>query len=80
MPLRQWLTIHLKKVFMEKKEKKRKAINVLTTFFISHKSGVKTSLKLIVNHCPKRTCQHDPKKKQKKSLVKNKLECEKSKQ
>ena len=56
MPLKQWLTIHLKKVFMEKKEKKRKAINVLTTFFISHKSGVKTSLKLIVNHCPKRTC------------------------
>ena len=63
----------------KRKEKKRKAINVLTTFFISHKSGVKTSLKLIVNHCPKRTCQHDPKKK-KKSLVKNKLECEKSKQ
>ena len=40
---------------MEKKEKKRKAINVLTTFFISHKSGVKTFLKLIVNHCPKGT-------------------------
>ena len=40
----------------KRKEKKRKAINVLTTFFISHKSGVKTSLKLIVNHCPKRTC------------------------
>jgi len=28
---------------------KKKAINVLTAFFISHKSGVKTFLKWIVN-------------------------------
>ena len=27
--------------------------NVLTIFFIFHKSGVKTFLKWIVNHCPK---------------------------
>ena len=47
MPLRQWLTIHLKKIFMGKE--KKKTINVLTAFFISHKSNVKTFLKLIVN-------------------------------
>ena len=35
-------------------EKKKKKINVLTTFFILHKSG-KTFLKLIVNQCPKDT-------------------------
>ena len=32
-----------------KKIKKKKAINVLTVFFISHKSDVKTFLKWIVN-------------------------------
>ena len=37
-----WLTIQLRKVFMEKK---KKTINILTTFFISHKSDVKTFLK-----------------------------------
>ena len=31
------------------KRKKKKAINVLTVFFISHKSGVKTFLRCIVN-------------------------------
>ena len=31
------------------KKKKKKAINVLTTFFIPHKSDVKTLLKWIVN-------------------------------
>ena len=31
----------------------KKKINVLITFFIFHKSGIKTFLKLIVNHCPK---------------------------
>ena len=41
MPLEQQLTIHLKKVLMEKK----KVINVLTIFFISYKSDVKTFLK-----------------------------------
>ena len=33
--------------------KKKKAINVLTAFFISIKSDIKTFLKWIVNHCPK---------------------------
>ena len=41
MPLEQWLTIHLKIVFIRKK------INVLTIFY---KSDVKTFLKWIVNH------------------------------
>ena len=36
-------------------EKKKKAINVLTTFFIFHKSCVKIFLKWIVNYCPKGT-------------------------
>ena len=35
-----WLIIQLKKVFMGKE--KEKAINILTVFFISHKSDVKT--------------------------------------
>ena len=34
---------------------KRKKINVLTVFFISHKCDVKTFLKLIINKCPKGT-------------------------
>ena len=34
---------------------KKKAINVFTAFFISHKSSVKTFLKWIVNHCSKGT-------------------------
>jgi len=38
---------------MEKE--KIKTINVLTTFFISHKSDVKTFLKWIFNQCPKGT-------------------------
>ena len=52
MPLGQWLIIHLNKVFM-KKEKRKNAINVLTAFFISHKSGVKTFIKWIINYYPK---------------------------
>ena len=35
--------------------KEEKAINVLTAFFISHKSDVKIFLKLIINQCPKDT-------------------------
>ena len=31
----------------------KKVINILIIFFIFHKSGVKTFLKLIVNYCPK---------------------------
>ena len=52
MPLRQWLIIHLKKVFIGKEIK---AINILTAFSISRKSGVKIFLKWIVNHCLKGT-------------------------
>ena len=52
MPLRQWLIIHLKKVFIGKEIKE---INILTAFSISHKSGVKIFLKWITNHCPKGT-------------------------
>ena len=37
------------------KGKKKKTINVFTTFFISHKSDVKNFLKWIVNECPKGT-------------------------
>ena len=48
-----WLIIQLKKVFMGKE--KEKAINILTAFFISHKSDVKTFLKWILNQCPNDT-------------------------
>ena len=37
------------------RKRKRKKNNVLTVFFIFHKSGVKTFLIWIVNHCPKGT-------------------------
>ena len=37
------------------RKRKKKTINVLTAFFISHKSGVKTFIKWIVNQCPKGT-------------------------
>ena len=40
--------------------KRKKTINFITVFFISHKSGVKTFLKQIVNNCPKGIHQHDP--------------------
>ena len=43
MPLGYWLIIHLKKKNYGKR--KKKTINVLTVFFISHKSVVKTFLK-----------------------------------
>ena len=43
-----------KESFLWEKEKK-KTINILTAFSISHKSGVKTFLKWIVNHCSKGT-------------------------
>ena len=33
-------------------KRKKKVINVLTAFFISYKSGAKTFLKWIINHCP----------------------------
>ena len=39
--------------FKENFYKKKKVINVLTSFSISHKNDVKTLLKWIVNHCLK---------------------------
>ena len=53
MSLGYWLIIYLKTVFIIKKEKK--TINILIAFFISHKNGVKTFLKWIINQCPKST-------------------------
>ena len=50
MLLKQWLTIHLKKVFMGKEKKQ---LMFWQLFFTSHKSVIKTFLKLIVHHCPK---------------------------
>ena len=47
-----------KESFYEKR-KKKKVINILTDFFfffIFHKSGVKTFLKCIINHCSKGNC------------------------
>ena len=41
---------------MGKEKKKKKTINVLTIFFIFHKSDVKIFLKWIINECPKSTC------------------------
>ena len=38
----------------------KKTINILTIFFIFHKSDVKTFLKQIVNQCSKDTRQHFP--------------------
>ena len=47
----QWLTIHLKKIFIGKeREKKKKKKDILTIFSISHKTCVKTFLKYIVNY------------------------------
>ena len=40
-------------------EKRKKIINILTVFFISHKSNVKTFLKLIINQCLLGTHSHD---------------------
>ena len=35
---------------------KKKKINVLTAFYISHKSDIKTFFNWILNQCPKGTC------------------------
>ena len=37
-------------------KKKKKQINVLTAFFISHKIDVKIYFNWIINQCPKGTC------------------------
>ena len=50
--LRALVKNSIKESFYEKRKKK---INVLIAFFISHKSDVKTFLKWIVNECPKGT-------------------------
>ena len=50
--LGHWLIIYIKKVFMGNE---KKVINILTVFFISHKSGIKTFLKWIIKECPKGT-------------------------
>ena len=42
------------------KRKKKKAINVLTAFFISIKNGIKSFLKWICNRYPKGIHWHDP--------------------
>ena len=50
-------------------EKRKKTINVLTAFFISHKSDVKTFFNWIFNQYPKVTRQYDPKRKKRKRLT-----------
>ena len=59
IPLKEMLTSALKALVKNSiKESfygKRKKKKVLTAFFISHKSDVKTFLKWIVNKCPKNT-------------------------
>ena len=42
-----WALINnpFKESFYEKRKKKKKTINVLTIFFISHRNGVKTFIK-----------------------------------
>ena len=47
MFLEYWLKIHLKKVFIGKGKGKKKT-NILTVFFIFHRSCVKIFLKWIV--------------------------------
>ena len=51
--LRTLVNHSFKESFYEKR--KEKTINILTTFFIFHKSGVKTFLKWIINQYPKDT-------------------------
>ena len=52
--LRAMVNNPFKEIFYVKR-KKKKVINILTAFSISHKSCVKTFLKWIVNHYPKGT-------------------------
>ena len=41
-------------------KKEKIAINILTTFYISHKSDIKIFLKWILKEYPQNTRQHDP--------------------
>ena len=50
------LRVMVNNSFKESFYKKKKTINILTIFFISHKSGIKTFLKWIINECSKSTC------------------------
>ena len=52
--LRALVNNQFKEIFYGKKKGKKK-INILTTFFIFHKSGIKTFLKWIINQFPKGT-------------------------
>ena len=45
---------NFRKIFI-RKEKKKKRINVLTVFYIFHKSEVKLFLKWFINNCSKNT-------------------------
>ena len=45
----------VKEIFYGKRKEKKKTINVLTTFFISHKSDVKIFFNWILNQCSKDT-------------------------
>ena len=47
MLLVPWLIIYLKKIFIKNN---KKIINILTIFFISHKSCVKTFIKWIIKN------------------------------
>ena len=53
--LRALVKNSVKESFYGKRKKKKKTINILTAFFIFHKSGIKIFLKLIINECPKGT-------------------------
>ena len=50
--LRYWLRIQLKKIFIGEE---KYTINVLSVFFIYHKSDVKTFFNWILNQCSKDT-------------------------
>ena len=50
------LKVLIKNPVKESFYKKKKTINILTAFFISHKNDIKIFLKWIVNQCPKGTC------------------------
>ena len=56
--LRALVNNPFKEIFMG--NEKKKIINILTVFFIFHKSGIKIFLKWIINKCPKSTRSHDP--------------------
>jgi len=50
------LRVWVNNLFKENLYGKRKKINILIVFFISHKSDVKNFLKWIINHYFKGTC------------------------